>query len=86
MVVFGSPTHRDARNGYWSAPKSAKTSDGREVVIRPSAKENGDPNWKKPVVVAPEGAKIISVEHLPGYHGGSYQIEVAVPPPESSGI
>lgn len=78
VISFGSPTNRAIREGYWSSPKSSQTSDGRKVTVEPGQGEYGD-DWNKPVVVEPEGAKIISSRHSPGMHGGYWTIEVAVP-------
>jgi len=77
VISFGSPTNRAIREGYWSSPKSSQTSDGRKVTVEPSKGEYGA-DWYKPVVVEPEGAKVISVRHSPGMHGGYWTIEVAV--------
>lgn len=73
VVSFGSPTARMEREGFWGKPKSAQTSDGRTVTVRPA------PGWSTPEAVCPEGAKVISVRQTPGMHGGYYAIEVAVP-------
>ncbi len=74
VISFGSPTNRQIREGYWSQPKRGYTSTGQEVIV-----ERGDDGWAKPVVVTPEGAQIVSSQHIPGMHGGCWAIEVAVP-------
>jgi len=76
IVSFGAPTRREMDNGYWDQPKSASTSDGRQVTIAP-----GPGWWAEPVVIEPEGARIISSRHTPGMHGGYWAVEVAVPLP-----
>lgn len=78
IVSFGSPTNRQAQEGFWSSPKKGVTSDGREVIVRPSEGEYG-PNWSEPIVVAPEGATILSSRHRSGMKGGYYTVEVLVP-------
>lgn len=81
VISFGSPTNRAIREGYWSSPKSGQTSDGRKVSVQPSQGEYGV-DWSKPLVIEPEGAKILSSRHSPGMHGGYYTIEVVVPTTE----
>lgn len=78
VISFGSPTNRAIRDGYWSSPKSGQTSDGRKVTVEPGKGKYGA-DWSKPIVVEPEGAKVLSSCHSPGMHGGYYTIEVAVP-------
>lgn len=78
VISFGSPTNRSIREGYWEKPKSAETSDGRTVVVAPIAGQY-EPNWYNPVVMEPEGAKVLSSRHSPGMHGGYWTIEVVVP-------
>jgi hypothetical protein len=78
IVSFGAPTNRAAREGYWTQPKSARATDGRDVIVQPRQGEHG-PDWAAPEVVAPDGAKVLSVRHSPGMHGGYWTIEVAVP-------
>ncbi len=78
VISFGSPTNRSIREGYWEKPKSAQASDGRTVVVAPTAGQY-EPNWYSPVVVEPEGAKVLSSRHSPGMHGGYWTIEVVVP-------
>jgi hypothetical protein len=82
IISFGSPTRRQAADGFWERPKSATTSDGRRVTVAP------DPSWEAPTVVEPHGARVISVRHKPGMHGGYWTIEVAVPiaPARPAGI
>ena len=75
VISFGSPTNRAIREGYWDSPKSGQASDGRKVVIEPG---NGG-GWDEPVVVEPEGTKVLSARHSSGMHGGYYAIEVVVP-------
>jgi hypothetical protein len=76
IVSFGAPTRREMNDGYWDKPKSATTSDGRQVTVAP-----GPGWWADPVVIEPEGARIISSRHTPGMHGGYWAVEVAVPLP-----
>jgi hypothetical protein len=76
-VSFGGPTRRQIREGYWSLPKSAKTSDGRTVTVAPGP----DGRWAHPVVVEPEGARVVDSRHTPGMHGGYWTVEVAVQAP-----
>jgi hypothetical protein len=76
IVSFGAPTRREMDAGYWDKPKSAVTSDGRKVTIAPGPAPRW---WAEPIVVEPEGARIISSRHTPGMHGGYWGIEVAVP-------
>jgi hypothetical protein len=76
VVSFGSPTNRAIAEGYWESPKSSQTSDDRTVTVAPDKGEDG---WYKPVVVEPEGAKVLSSHHSPGMHGGYWTIEVVVP-------
>ena len=76
VISFGSPTNRAIREGYWGSPKSGQTSDGRKVVIEPG---NGVRGWNNPVVIEPEGTKVLSSRYSPGMHGGYYTIEVVVP-------
>lgn len=78
VISFGSPTNRAIAEGYWEAPKSSRTSDGRTVTVEPGKGEYGA-DWANPVVVEPEGAKVISARHTPGMHGGYWTIEVVVP-------
>lgn len=78
VVSFGSPINREIRAGYWGKPKIGQSSDSRTVTIEPGKGEFG-PDWYKPNVVEPEGAKIIASRHSPGMHGGYWAIEVAVP-------
>jgi len=37
IVSFGSPSNRAIREGFWQTPKSARTSDGRIVTVRPGS-------------------------------------------------
>jgi hypothetical protein len=74
IVSFGGPTRREMDAGYWDKPKSAVTSDGRQVTVAPGPKR-----WADPVVIEPEGARVISSRHTPGMHGGYWAVEVAVP-------
>jgi len=74
VISFGSPSNRAISEGYWESPKKGATSDGREGVIAP-----GEGGWLNPMVIEPEGAKILSSRHSPGMHGGYYAVEVAVP-------
>lgn len=78
VISFGSPTNRSIREGYWEKPKSSQASDGRTVTVEPGKGEYGA-DWGKPVVVEPEGAKVLSSRHSPGMHGGYWTIEVIVP-------
>lgn len=78
IISFGSPTNRAISEGYWSSPKSAQTSDGRKVTVMPSQGQYG-PDWNKPSVVEPTGAKVFSSKHRPGMHGGYWTIEIVVP-------
>ena len=75
VISFGSPTNRAIREGYWSSPKSGQVSDGRKVVVEPG--NGGD--WSNPVVIEPEGTKVLSSRYSPGMHGGYYTVEVVVP-------
>lgn len=84
IVSFGSPTNRAIREGYWSQPKTAQTTDGRTVTVQPGQGEYG-PDWYKAEAVAPEGAKVLSSRHKPGMHGGYWTVEVAVPVPLPQG-
>lgn len=74
IVSFGSPTNRQIANGYWDLSKRAQTSNGIDVIVEP-----GPDGWGKPVVVEPEGAKVIGAKSSPGMHGGYWNIEVLVP-------
>jgi len=74
IISFGSPTNRAIKEGYWKQPKSSQTSDGRTVTVAPGS--NG--GWDNPVIIEPDGAKIISSTHSPGMHGGYWTIEVEV--------
>ncbi len=78
VISFGAPTNRAIREGWWSQPKSGRTTDGKNVVIAPADGEYG-PDWGNPVVVEPEGATIIATKRTPGMHGGYWAVEVAVP-------
>lgn len=78
IISFGSPTNRAIAEGYWSKPKSGKTSDGRTVTVAPGQGQYGS-DWDKPVAVEPEGARVVSSRHSPGMHGGYWTIEVVVP-------
>jgi len=71
---FGGPARREMDNVYWDKPKSAVTSDGRQVTIAP-----GPGWWAEPIVIEPESARIISSRHTPGMRGGYWVIKVAVP-------
>jgi len=73
VVSFGSPTNRAIKEGYWEQPKSGRTTDDQEVVVRPN------PDWNNPEVVSPNGCKIINSKHTSGMHGGYWSIEVLVP-------
>jgi hypothetical protein len=75
-VSFGSPTRRQIQEGYWSLPKSAKTSDGRTVTVAP-----GPSGWGSPTVVEPEGARVVDSRHTPGMNGGYWTVEVAIQAP-----
>ena len=75
VISFGSPTNRAIREGYWGSPKSGQASDGRKVIAEPG---NGV-DWLNPVVIEPEGTKVLSARHTSGMHGGYYTIEVVVP-------
>lgn len=75
IISFGSPTNRAIQEGYWEQPKSARTSDGTTVTVKPGPRRD----WYNPEIVEPEGAKIISSVHSPGMHGGYWTIEVLVP-------
>lgn len=81
VVSFGAPTNKQAAQGYWSEPQTGLTSDGREVILRPDASIQGwsGAGWGKPIVVEPPGAKVVSVQHQPGMHGGYWTINVMVP-------
>jgi hypothetical protein len=79
IVSFGSPTNRAISAGYWSLPKSGRTSDGRTVTVVPGQRASGEPDWSAPVVVEPAGANVISSRHKPGMHGGYWTVEVAAP-------
>ena len=74
IVSFGSPTNRAIQEGFWEEQKTSRASDGREVIVAPSSK-----GWDEPIVLAPQGAKIVSSQHSPGMHGGYQTIEVIVP-------
>jgi hypothetical protein len=76
IVSFGSPTNREADEGFWETPKSSQTSDGKKVTVEPG---KGDDGWSQPVVIEPIGAKIFSSRSSPGMHGGYRTIEVIVP-------
>jgi hypothetical protein len=78
IVSFGSPTNRNIREGYWSQPKTAQTTDGRTVTVQPGQGEYG-PDWYTAEAVAPNGAKVLSSRHKPGMHGGYWTVEVAIP-------
>jgi hypothetical protein len=71
VVSFGAPTRRASAAGFWDAPKSGRTAAGDVVTVAPP--------WAAPVVVEPQGARIISSRQSPGMHGGYWSIEVAVP-------
>lgn len=75
IVSFGSPTNRQMEAGYWAAPKSAVTADGRTVTVRPHPEKG----WGEAEVLEPAGARVISSKHSPGMHGGCWSVEVAVP-------
>ena len=75
VISFGSPTNRMIASGYWSQPKSAKTTDGRTVVVRPGDGED----WYTPEIVEPIGASVLSSDHRPGMHGGYWTVKIAVP-------
>lgn len=75
VISFGSPTNRAIRDGYWSNPKSGQTSDGRTVTVRPGPVDD----WRKPEIVEPSGASVLSSDHRPGMHGGYWTVKVAVP-------
>jgi len=76
-ISFGSPTNRQIAEGYWDTPKSGYTADGAiEVIVAPN---NGPDKWYQPIVLAPDGAQIISAKRSPGRHGGYVTVEVAVP-------
>ena len=77
IISFGSPTNRQIDAGWWDESKSARTSDGREVVVAPGLDDEGW--WNKPRVLEPTGATVIAVTHRPGMHGGYWSVEVAVP-------
>ena len=74
VISFGSPSNRAISEGYWEKPKSSRTSDGRTVTVAPGP----DGDWYHPVVIEPEGAKVISSRHQPGMHGGYWTIEIEV--------
>jgi hypothetical protein len=74
VISFGAPTNRQIAAGWWAAEKVGMTSGGRTVTIKPG--KDGD--WENPIVVEPEGAKIISATRSPGMHGGYRTVEVAV--------
>jgi len=78
IISFGSPTNRAIREGFWSSPKTGRTTDDQQVIVEPSQGEYG-PDWTNPVVVKPEGATVIAARSSPGMHGGYRTIEVAVP-------
>lgn len=73
VVSFGGPTRRQRAEGFWEQPKTGYGSGNREVVVAPGAS-----GWASPVVVSPEGAKIVGVRHTPGHGGGYYDVEVMV--------
>jgi hypothetical protein len=75
IISFGSPTHRQSNEGYWSNPKEGMSSTGISVVVAPG---EGD-NWKSPSILEPEGCKVVSATHTSGMRGGYWSIEVLVP-------
>lgn len=74
VVAFGAPTRYEMAAGWWTAPKSALTSDGRTVTVAPA-----DGDWSDPRVLELEGAWVVSARYTPGVHGGYWAVEVAVP-------
>lgn len=74
VISFGGPTRRQRDEGFWSLPKSGRTSDGRTVTIEPV-----DGDWYHPVATAPEGATVMSSEYTPGMGGGYHSVTVMVP-------
>ncbi len=75
IISFGSPSNRAIREGFWEDTQSAKTSDGRTVIVQPSSE-----GWAHGAeVVEPVGAHILDIVWSPGMHGGYYAVHVAVP-------
>lgn len=75
VVSFGSPTNRQAADGFWDSQHRGRTADGRDVVVAPGPGQD----WDSPLVVEPPGARVLSSRHSPGMHGGYRTIEVGVP-------
>ena len=78
VISFGSPSRRDIRDGFWEKPKRGRTSDGREVIVRPTIVD-GRADWSDPIIETPAGAKVVTCRQRPGMHGGYWTVEVAVP-------
>lgn len=83
VIAFGSPTRRQMDAGFWTLPQTRQASDGSDVVVAPGRaageSEDVEPSWSRPVVVAPEGAKVVGSRHSPGMKGGTWEVEVIVP-------
>ncbi len=75
IVSFGSPTAAEAEEGYWSKPKSTKTTDGQTVTVGPENKED----WHNAKIICPVGSRIVSSTHTRGSNGGYWAIVISVP-------
>ena len=74
-VSFGSPTRREAREGYWNLPKEIP---GYEAEIR---KTDLDGDWDKGNIdVVGISGTVLSVKYASGHGGGYYAVTVAVLP------
>lgn len=74
IINFGRPTNRQIAEGYWSSPKSGKTSCGEEVEISPGDDFGG---WS--ISKGPEGSIISDISHSPGMHGGYVRVKILCP-------
>lgn len=77
-VNFGGPTNRQISGGYWT--RDEIEFDG--VSLRKTCDYWQSATIETVQVVEPEGAKVLSVDHQRGHHGGYISIKVALPQKE----
>ena len=79
-VNFGGPTNRQISGGYWT--RDEIEFDG--VSLRKTCDYWQSATIETVQVVEPKGARVLSVDHQRGYHGGYVSIKVALPQEEEA--
>ena len=69
-ITYGSPTRREANEGYWDAPILVTLPTGEQVRVVDS-----NPNWND------RGGRVAILDrtHCSGYHGGTYTVVLSAP-------